>query len=124
MKNRCSDKQIKFTGTPFVILGTKLLDYTHGKDHAISRKKKTIEEKLKIKVIFTKFVYTGHAVFPRVQIGLSFVIKNGFLIEKRYMELLIINVTFIFRMIQTAIKNFKKVDFFRKIRRRWIVRRR
>ena len=34
-----SEQQIKFNGSPFIILGKKLLDCTHGVDHAIARKK-------------------------------------------------------------------------------------
>ena len=38
--------QIPFTGYPFVILGTKHLDCTHGVDRNSSKKKKYLESKL------------------------------------------------------------------------------
>ena len=37
-KVRDEEQQIKFDGTPFIILGSKFLDCTHGKDHSISKK--------------------------------------------------------------------------------------
>ena len=39
-----SEQQIKFNGSPFIILGKKMLHCTHGNDHKISRKKQQIEE--------------------------------------------------------------------------------
>ena len=44
-------EKIVFSGVPFIIVGSKHLDCTHGIDHAISRKKKQQEEKLNVKVI-------------------------------------------------------------------------
>ena len=41
-----SEQQIKFNSSPFIILGEKLLDCTHGVDHAISRKKRQIEKRV------------------------------------------------------------------------------
>ena len=45
-----ADQQIKFCGTPFVILGSQLLDCIHGVDHKVSRKKKQINETKELKV--------------------------------------------------------------------------
>ena len=49
-KVREKEQQIKFSGHQFVILGSNLLDCTHGVNHHLSRKenvsKKTIERKV------------------------------------------------------------------------------
>ena len=45
-----SEQQITFNGSQFIILGKKLLDCTHGVDHAVSREKQKIEEKVNNKV--------------------------------------------------------------------------
>ena len=37
MKSTQLEQQIKFNGMPFVVLGCKNMDCTHGKDHEISR---------------------------------------------------------------------------------------
>ena len=41
-----SATQISFTGTPFIILGKKKLDLTHGVDRCISSKRKHLKAKL------------------------------------------------------------------------------
>ena len=41
-----SATQISFTGTPFIILGKKKLDSTHGVDRCISSKRKRLKAKL------------------------------------------------------------------------------
>lgn len=53
IKNKESLQQILWSGTPFVIVGKKSLDCTHGVDHGISKKKKIQDEKIKGKVCFT-----------------------------------------------------------------------
>lgn len=47
IKNDKYLQQIPFTGVPFIILGKKRYDCTHGVDRGISTKKKYKEEKLK-----------------------------------------------------------------------------
>ena len=47
MKRKGSTQQIPFTGVPFVILGMKRLDYSHGVDRCTSTKKKRLERKIK-----------------------------------------------------------------------------
>ena len=37
VKSAQLEQQIKFNGMPFVVLGCKNMDCTHGKDHEISR---------------------------------------------------------------------------------------
>ncbi|XP_057296487.1 uncharacterized protein LOC130625411 [Hydractinia symbiolongicarpus] len=53
IKNKESPQQILWSGTPFVIVGKKSLDCTHGVDHGILKKKKIQDEKIKGKVCFT-----------------------------------------------------------------------
>ena len=50
VKNVNSSRQIEFTGVPFVILGSKMMDCTHGIDHTLSRKRKKLEQKKAMKV--------------------------------------------------------------------------
>ena len=38
-------QQIEFSGIPFIIIGKKALDCTHGTDHSISTKKKAEAKK-------------------------------------------------------------------------------
>ena len=40
-----TSRKIEFTGVPFVILGSKMMDCTHGIDHTLSRKRKKLEQK-------------------------------------------------------------------------------
>ena len=51
MKSTQLEQQIKFNGMPFVVLGCKNMDCTHGKDHAISRKIKAKSKKIEDKVV-------------------------------------------------------------------------
>ena len=69
-----SEQQIKFNGSPFIILGKKLLDFTNGVDHAISRKKQQTEEKVnnKVRIIclpkhwfILKFLFTSVLVYRK-----------------------------------------------------------
>lgn len=50
IKLKDEKQQITYSGTPFVILGKKSLDCTHGTDHGKSKKAKRLEEKLINKV--------------------------------------------------------------------------
>ena len=52
VKNVNSSRQIEFTGVPFVILGSKMMDCTHGIDHTLSRKRKKLEQKKAMKVTY------------------------------------------------------------------------
>ena len=45
VKNVNSSRQTEFIGVPFVILGSKMMDCTHGNHHTLSRKKKKLEQK-------------------------------------------------------------------------------
>lgn len=56
VKTKELQQQISFTGVPFVILGKKSLDCTHGVDHGISKKKKRADEK-SIKKVFMKMPF-------------------------------------------------------------------
>ncbi|XP_057292167.1 uncharacterized protein LOC130614741 [Hydractinia symbiolongicarpus] len=47
IKNKESPQQILWSGTPFLIVGKKSLDCTHGVDHGILKKKKIQDEKIK-----------------------------------------------------------------------------
>lgn len=49
------EKQIVFTGVPFIIMGMKRLDCTHGVDRCISTKLKRKEKKMK-EVISASYV--------------------------------------------------------------------
>ena len=51
---------------PFVVLGCKNMDCTHGKDHAISRKIKAKSKKIEYKVVQLKFSigYLLSQIFP------------------------------------------------------------
>ena len=55
VKSDQQGQQLKFTGVPFVVLGSKNLDCMHGTDHAISRKKKAKAKKMEEKVVFFYF---------------------------------------------------------------------
>ena len=46
VQQKDSTTQIPFTGTPFIILGKKKLDCTHGVDRYISSKRKHLQAKL------------------------------------------------------------------------------
>ena len=48
VKRPDSSIQIPYTGIPFVILGKKNLDCTHGVDRCLSTKKKRLEAKFKV----------------------------------------------------------------------------
>ena len=43
-------RHTEFIGVPFVILGSKMMDVTHGIDHTLSRKRKKPEQKKAMKV--------------------------------------------------------------------------
>ena len=45
VQNVNSSKQTEFTGVPFVVLGSKMMDCTHGTDLTLPRKRKKLEEK-------------------------------------------------------------------------------
>ena len=47
IKREGTQQQIVFTGIPFVILGKKILDCSHGVDREISTKKKRRDAKVK-----------------------------------------------------------------------------
>ena len=47
-----SSRQIKFTGVPFVILGSNVMGCTHGIDHTSWRKRKKLEQKRAMKVTY------------------------------------------------------------------------
>jgi len=46
----------KFSGSPFIVVGTKHYDCTHGIDHAKSRKEKNHLEKIKEKVYYYYYI--------------------------------------------------------------------
>ena len=48
LKREDSVNQIFFVGHPFIILGKKFMDCTHGVDHCVSTKKKLLEKKIKV----------------------------------------------------------------------------
>ena len=58
-------QQIKFSGTPFIIVGNQLLDCRHGTNHQKSRKERTQNAKMDAKVcnimrfVALKDVHTG-----------------------------------------------------------------
>ena len=47
IKRGHSARQIYFTGVPFIIMGMKRLDCTHGVDRCVSSKKKRMENTIK-----------------------------------------------------------------------------
>ena len=49
-------QQKKWPGNPFIIIGKKSLDCTHGTDHSLSKDQKMKEYKTKEKVFFTVFL--------------------------------------------------------------------
>ena len=52
IKSIDEEQQIKFSGIPYIVVGVKRMDCTHSVDHAISGKKKQVEERLNTKVQF------------------------------------------------------------------------
>ena len=50
IKSAHSLQQIRWSGNPFIIIGKKSLDCTHGVDHSLSKKQKIKENKIKEKV--------------------------------------------------------------------------
>ena len=50
IKSAHSLQQIRWSGNPFIIIGKKSLDSTHGADHPLSKKQKIKENKVKEKV--------------------------------------------------------------------------
>ena len=52
VKNVNSSRQTEFTGVPFVILCSKMIDCTHGIDHTLPRKRKILEQKKAMKITY------------------------------------------------------------------------
>ena len=50
IKSNEYSQQITWSGTPFIVIGKKSLDCTHGKDHSVSKKQKNKDAKIKGKV--------------------------------------------------------------------------